>query len=365
MTNIPKYSYRWKLSEANFTKDKGKVFSCFSCGGGSTMGYKLAGFDVIGFNEIDPKMAILYIKNHKPEFQFVEAIQDFVKWGEFPDELFNLDILDGSPPCSSFSIAGNREKDWGKSKKFKEGQAKQVLDTLFFDFIELAGILKPKVVVSENVVGILMGNAKSYARRILQSFDESGYFVKEFLLKAKDMGVPQRRERVFFIAIRKDLASLLPVNHEILFDEFPLLNLKFNSPQIEFHQIYTKNLNDAAWTNQDKKVWPNRKRGDRKYADVLLRMDGKYSSFNSGFIYSDEVVKTITSTEASKLTLFDEPRRMNSKEMILSQTFPLDYDFGSDKASKIQYVLGMSVPPVMMAHLADRIYEQWKPIFNL
>ena len=49
-----KFNYRWTLADANFTKDKGKVFSCFACGGGSTMGYKLAGFDVIGCNEIDP-----------------------------------------------------------------------------------------------------------------------------------------------------------------------------------------------------------------------------------------------------------------------------------------------------------------------
>ena len=53
---IHKFPYNWKLAEANFTKDKGKVFSCFACGGGSTMGYKLAGFDVIGCIDIDPKV---------------------------------------------------------------------------------------------------------------------------------------------------------------------------------------------------------------------------------------------------------------------------------------------------------------------
>ena len=53
--NIMKLNYNWNLKDAIFTKDKGKVFSCFSCGGGSTMGYKLAGFDVIGCNEIAPK----------------------------------------------------------------------------------------------------------------------------------------------------------------------------------------------------------------------------------------------------------------------------------------------------------------------
>ena len=50
-----KFPYEWTLKDAIFTKDKGNVFSCFACGGGSTMGYKLAGFDVLGCNEIDPK----------------------------------------------------------------------------------------------------------------------------------------------------------------------------------------------------------------------------------------------------------------------------------------------------------------------
>ncbi|XBO87446.1 hypothetical protein AAGG52_04690 [Bacillus licheniformis] len=59
-------------------------------------------------------------------------IRDFNKMENLPDELFNLDIFDGSPPCSVFSIAGDREKAWGKEKAFREGQAKQSLDDLFF-----------------------------------------------------------------------------------------------------------------------------------------------------------------------------------------------------------------------------------------
>ncbi len=357
-----KYSYRWTLKDAKFTKDKGRVFSCFACGGGSTMGYKLAGFDVIGFNEIDRKMADLYGKNHRPEFEFVEAIQDFVKWGEFPDELYHLDILDGSPPCSSFSMSGNREKDWGKEKQFREGQTKQVLDTLFFDFIALAKELQPKVVIAENVKGILLGNAKAYARRILVEFDRAGYVVKEFVLNASKMGVPQRRERVFFIAIRKDLAYLLPQQQGVLFAEFPALDMHFNEPSIVFDDFRTKD-NDHHWTDHDQKVWEQRKQGDRKYADVLERIENRYSNFNSSFIYGNEVPPTLQATEAAKMVLFDEPRRMSTTEMKLCQSFPLDYDFGTDNAAKIQYVLGMSVPPVMMAQIANRLYNEWKVIF--
>jgi DNA (cytosine-5)-methyltransferase 1 len=153
-----KFPYNWTLKDAVFTKDKGKVFSCFACGGGSTMGYKLAGFDVLGCNEIDPKMIEAYKTNHNPKYAYLEPIQTFKTRKDLPSELYNLDILDGSPPCSSFSMAGNREKDWGKEKKFKEGQAEQVLDTLFFDFIDLAKELQPKIVVAENVKGLLLGS---------------------------------------------------------------------------------------------------------------------------------------------------------------------------------------------------------------
>jgi len=94
--NNHKFPYKWTLKDANFTKDKGKVFSCFACGGGSTMGYKLAGFDVLGCNEIDPKMIEAYKANHNPKYAYLEPIQTFKLRTDLPDELYNLDILDGS-----------------------------------------------------------------------------------------------------------------------------------------------------------------------------------------------------------------------------------------------------------------------------
>jgi DNA (cytosine-5)-methyltransferase 1 len=149
-----------------------------------------------------------YRTNHNPKFSYLEPIQTFKLRKDLPKELYNLDILDGSPPCSSFSMAGNREKDWGKEKKFREGQAEQVLDNLFFDFIDLAKELQPKVVVAENVSGLMMGSAKDYVKRIYTAFQEAGYQlrIEPYLLDASTMGVPQRRKRVFFIALRNDLA---------------------------------------------------------------------------------------------------------------------------------------------------------------
>ena len=195
-----RFNYEWTLADAKFTKDKGKVFSCFACGGGSTMGYKLAGFDVLGCNEIDPKMIEAYKANHNPKYAYLEPIQTFKLRKDLPKELYNLDILDGSPPCSSFSMAGNREKDWGKDKKFREGQAKQTLDTLFFDFIDLAKELKPKVVVAENVSGLMMGSAKEYVKKIYIEFQKAGYQLRiEPYLLDSSKWVYLKNADVFFL----------------------------------------------------------------------------------------------------------------------------------------------------------------------
>lgn len=205
----PKKSTDWKWTFADYPKQKNglKVFSCFACGGGSTMGYKLAGCEVLGCCEIDPKMNEIYVKNHNPKYNFLMDIREFNKLpdNEIPEELFNLDILDGSPPCTTFSMAGEREDSWGKKKKFREGQAEQTLDDLSFVFIETVRKLKPKTVIMENVEGLLLGEAWAYVQRIYKEFKDAGYELGHWLLKGEQMGIPQTRHRVFFIAIRNDI----------------------------------------------------------------------------------------------------------------------------------------------------------------
>lgn len=148
------FSWKWQLADIKLDKPV-TVFSTFSCGGGSSMGYKRAGFKVLGNVEIDPKVNDLYITNHKPKYNFCEDLRAFNEREDLPEELFHLDILDGSPPCTSFSMAGVREKGWGKEKKFREGQTTQTLDDLFFVFLDTVAKLQPRVVIAENVKGLI------------------------------------------------------------------------------------------------------------------------------------------------------------------------------------------------------------------
>ncbi len=350
-----RFPYEWNLKEANFTKDKGTVFSCFACGGGSTMGYKLAGFDVLGCNEIDSKMMEAYKINHKPKFTYLESIETFKKRKDLPKELYNLDILDGSPPCSSFSMVGNRDKDWGKEKKFREGQAEQVLDTLFFDFIDLAKKLQPKVVVAENVKGLLMGKAKEYVKEIYKQFDEAGYYCQHWLLNASTMGVPQRRERVFFVCLRKDLAKPFLYQKD-MFTELPKLELNFNEKLILFKEIKTSEI-DRPLKEETTiyKTWTLRQEGDK---DMSCTQDREYNRpnnlFSYNYIYNNNVLNTITAKDCN--VCFTEPRFINIKENLRAGSYPLDYNFLNNKP---HYMIGMSVPPVMTAQIATEIYKQW------
>lgn len=353
------FPYRWTLKDANFTKDKGNVFSCFACGGGSTMGYKLAGFNVLGCLDIDPRMVEVYVENHKPKFSFCEGIQTFKDRTDLPEELFNLDILDGSPPCSSFSMSGSREDAWGKEKKFREGQADQVLDTLFFDFIDLAKRLQPKIVIAENVKGLLLGEAKEYVRKIYREFDSAGFYVQHFLFDASKMGVPQKRERVFFIAMRKDLAEPF-LEQKDFFTITPKIELEFSENEIPFEEITGGKIGRKETNKKILEIYHLVNVGE-VLGNFFRRTIGKETLFNYKKIDKTKPVRTITATTGSGEMLEEGPFYIHDEDLILAGTFPTDYNF---LKNKVKYLIGMSVPPVMVAQIATKIFEQWKPIFK-
>lgn len=120
---VKSHDWKWKFCDYPQNKNGLKVFSCFACGGGSTMGYKLAGCEVVGCCEIDKRMNDIYVANHHPKYNYLMDIREFNEINDLPDELYNLDILDGSPPCTTFSIAGDREKT-GERKRSSEKDKK-------------------------------------------------------------------------------------------------------------------------------------------------------------------------------------------------------------------------------------------------
>ena len=334
-----KFPYKWYLKDGypakGIDKNNLNVFGTFICGGGSSMGYKLAGYNHLGGVEIDPPIADVYKTNHSPRHLYCEDIREFNKRKDLPKELYNLDILDGSPPCSTFSMAGSREKAWGKKKQFREGQANQTLDDLVFVYCDTVLKLNPKVFILENVKGIIQGNAKVYSKAIVKKMSDE-YNVQVFCLNAASMGVPQKRERVFFIGLRKDIKR-------------DKLKLGFSEKAILFREFQeNNNTNDLTKVQFD--LWKRQSNNDRTLADIRKEANG----FTDYLLSENEVIPTLTG--GGKFLLKNQPRWMTTNEYCCSGTYPLDYNF---KKIEPKYLIGMSVPPVMTAQIAHQIYLQW------
>lgn len=182
------------------------LVSTFSGCGGSCLGFRMAGFRVLWASEFIPAARDTYLANSPDVPVDARDIREVtaddilsatgLKRGE-------LDVLEGSPPCASFSTAGKRERGWGRENVYSDSVQRS--DDLFFEFVRLIDGLQPKVFVAENVSGLVKGVAKGYFKLILRAMRDCGYRVSARLLDASWLGVPQMRQRVIFVGVRNDL----------------------------------------------------------------------------------------------------------------------------------------------------------------
>lgn len=197
------------------------VASLFAGAGGSSLGYRLAGFRVLYANEFIREAADVYRANAAPWTHVDERdvrgigaeeirVACSMAWDAMPDveRRFSgeLDVLDGSPPCRSFSTAGLRAEVWGKSKTYSE-DVSQRDDDLFYEYARLLAGLRPRVFVAENVTGLIRGISQGYYKKITTALADAGYVVGARVLDASRLGVPQSRKRVFIVGVRADLAA--------------------------------------------------------------------------------------------------------------------------------------------------------------
>lgn len=193
----PLYSVPSMADIVSASSDDGPtVVSTFAGCGGSSTGYRLAGFRVLYANEFD-KHAVECYRLNKADYTVLDDRDIHAVTGqEILDTIGlregELDVLDGSPPCQSFSTAGKRKMSDPRS-------------TLFYEYARLVRELRPKCFVAENVSGLVKGVAKGYFKWILKELKACGYIVEARLLDAQWLGVPQRRQRIIFIGVRNDV----------------------------------------------------------------------------------------------------------------------------------------------------------------
>jgi DNA (cytosine-5)-methyltransferase 1 len=185
-----------------------RVCSTFSGGGGSTLGLRMAGFRVAYANEFIAAARDTYAANWPDTPLDPRDIRQVTG----PEMLAiaglplttDIDVLEGSPPCAAFSVAGVVSKGWNRQKDYSDN-ARQRVDDLFFEFARLVGDLRPRTFVAENVAGLVMGHSRGYFLAILDALQRPGYTVRAEVLDAKWLGVPQERKRLIFIGVRNDL----------------------------------------------------------------------------------------------------------------------------------------------------------------
>lgn len=374
------------------------IASTFSGCGGSCLGYRMAGFRVLFASEFEPNAAESYQLNHPGttlDTRDIRAVTSGEILAACSLKEGDLDLLDGSPPCQSFSMAGKREKGWGKVVAHGDGTT-QVSDDLFLEFARLLSGLQPKTFVAENVSGLVKGVAKGYFKIILRELRSCGYKVEARLLDAQWLGVPQVRRRIIFIGVRADLAgghgvkpefpSPLPYAYSVLDAISDLIDGEFVAEEDTGGQFSAGEFYGPAPTVRASGVGHLKVRP--RY-DLLPPSRQKAGAYGVSEVRLNKPCPTVTvssprndlampyevqsgarpkryssSSRASPTIMAGRSTEMRSKggerrkftiaELMRICAFPDDFRLVGSYAQQWAR-LGNSVPPVMMFHIADAV----------
>lgn len=334
--------------KTNNGNHKFEVVSLFAGGGGSSLGYRMAGGKVLAVNEFVEEA----IKTYKANWPDTLILPNDIRHLSGKDILQaigknkgELDLMDGSPPCSAFSSAGKREKGWGKEKKYSDTTQKNVED-LFFEYIRVLTDIQPKVFVAENVSGLAKGAAKGYLKEIIKELKNAGYYVECKILDAQWLGVPQKRARTIFVGVRNDLFTP---------------NMKG-----KLHPVPNKNkvnlltaFEGLTFTDQDKKETDIKKYSIYPYLKSLAYGTSHKKRFSLAKCDPLDTAYCITATNgnigAAKSSHWDN-RAFTISELKRIMSVPDDYCLTGDYSKKAER-LGRMVAPLMMKAVAENIIK--------
>lgn len=322
--------------------------SLFTGAGGMDIGFSEAGIKTIVANEIEKSAFSTYKENHSNVNYLEGDINSFID--EFK-EYKNTDIVFGGPPCQGFSVAGKMDMDDPRSQ-------------LIFSFAKVIENVKPRAFVMENVKSL--GKLQKFEiirNKLLSKFDELGYDCEIVLLNAKDFGVPQSRERVFFMGIKRGEGHFC----ESLFDKYKLL-----APTLReaiSHLGPAGSIENSQVCNAKITIAKNPILRKSPYAGMLFNGQGRpinpdgWSSTLPASMGGNRTPiideKHLYSNESSWVEGFhqslinDGPsvtktpeylRRLTVDEASIIQTFPKNYKFLGSQ-SKVYSQIGNAVPP--------------------
>jgi DNA (cytosine-5)-methyltransferase 1 len=355
-----------------------KVLSTFAGGGGSSTGYRLAGGKILAINEFVPEAQNTYRENY-PNTLIIPGDIKKLTGKDFLEKINlkpgELDILDGSPPCSAFSMAGsvshgkgNTHADaFGKTKQYSDIKGVENVEDLFFEFLRVAKEIQPKVIIGENVEGLTMGEAKEYFHKIQNTFEEIGYLVVANVLNASYFGVPQSRKRTFFIGVREDIADKIGLNFMTMYQLYPDANKEQTTLGEAINDIVNEDKDELDYLfkalGPDKAVGKTLAKMPKNPDKVLTGMDyhDKGHHFNLKRTSLKKPSPTITAMGnlagvAGTCHPFED-RKFTIKELKRIMSLPEDFKLtGAHKQQSER--IGRMVPPLMMKALAESVYEK-------
>lgn len=313
-----------------------KAASLFCGIGGTDVGLK-GGFKFL--DKLYPKLPIeiIYANDNYAQACDIFDVNSDVKCDRrdirnvASEEIPDHDILIGGFPCQSFSIVAQNPPRLG----YKSENGK-----LFFEIVRILKDKQPKAFIAENVKGIMSANGGKAFPLILQEFREAGYDVNSNLFNAAEWGVPQRRERVFIIGVRKDL-KVKPdfPKSNVATNQTPLKEVLFEHSAIDNRYFFSRKAVDGM-------VKANPKMNKGRVQDICAPCATVTSHLAKVSLNStDPVLK-----EGGRY------RRFTPREVARIQSFPDNFKLvGSDFH---QYKgLGNAVPPVLMWHIGKRVIE--------
>ena len=358
-------------------QNKFNVISTFAGGGGSSTGYRLAGGKILCINEFVEEAQNTYRENY-PDTPILPGDIKQLSGKDFLDiaklDVGELDILDGSPPCSAFSVAGklSHSRDgkhsdgWGQTKNYSDGKMVENIEDLFFEFLRVADDIKPKVIIGENVKGLTIGEAKQYFNKIQNTFEDIGYDVVAKVLDSRYFGISQTRTRVFFIGVRNDITEKAGLNFMTIGNVFPqeskdvvplkdaLVGLEYDEEEVKY--LTEKFSKTAYWRDTGSKM-------EIDPPKVLTGMDyhPKGHHFNLKRVSQYQPAPTLTAMGSNDTTAgafhWAEPRKLTIGELKRIQSLPDDFKLTGKWNQKSERI-GRMVPPLMMKAIADSVYNK-------
>jgi len=358
-------------------QNKFNVISTFAGGGGSSTGYRLAGGKILCINEFVEEAQNTYRENY-PDTPILPGDIKQLSGKDFLDiaklDVGELDILDGSPPCSAFSVAGklSHSRDgkhsdgWGQTKNYSDGKMVENIEDLFFEFLRVADDIRPKVIIAENVKGLTIGEAKEYFNKIQNTFEDIGYDVVAKVLDSRYFGISQTRTRVFFIGVRNDITEKAGLNFMTIGNVFPqelpdvvplkdaLIDLEYDAEEVKY--LTDKFTKTAYWRDTGSKM-------EIDPPKVLTGMDYHHKGhhFNLKRVSQYQPAPTLTAMGSNDTTAgafhWAEPRKLTIGELKRIQSLPDDFKLTGKWNQKSERI-GRMVPPLMMKVIADSVYNK-------